>query len=100
MYSIKYSQRANADLEDITDYTASTWGAEQAKRYIHEIRQKIQEISEGNAVTQSLDGVSRKISKARANRHLIIFEKKEEVIFVVRILHETMDIPRHIHYGS
>ncbi len=33
MKSVKYARRANTDLEDITDHTARTWGAKQAKKY-------------------------------------------------------------------
>lgn len=96
MLSIKYSRRANADLEDITDYTARTWGAQQAKKYIREIKAKIQDIAKGDAITHSLDGVEGKLFQVRASRHLIICEEKLGVLFVVRILHVSMDIPRHV----
>lgn len=96
MQSVRYSRRAKADLEDITDYTARTWGAEQAKTYIRAIRVKIQEIAKGDVVTQRLDGANGRIFKARVNRHLIIYEETAEVVSILRILHESMDVPRHI----
>jgi len=96
MHSVRYSRRANADLEDITDYTARTWGAEQAKTYIRAIRTKIQEIAKGDVVAQRLDGINGRMFKARVNRHLIIYEETAEVVSILRILHESMDIPRHI----
>lgn len=33
MKSIKYARRANADLKDMTDYTARIWGAQQEKKH-------------------------------------------------------------------
>lgn len=96
MRSVRYSRRANADLEDITDYTAHTWGAEQAKTYIRAIRAKIHEIANGDAITQSLDVMNPNLFKARVNRHLIIYEETAEMVSILRILHESMDIPRHI----
>lgn len=96
MRSVRYSLRANADLEDITDYTARTWGAEQAKTYIRDIRTRIHEIAKGDAVTQRLDVMNPNLFKARVNRHLIIYEETAEVVSILRILHESMDIPRHI----
>jgi len=96
MTSIKYARRANADLENITDYTARTWGAAQAKKYNRDIRAKIVEIANGEADIQSLNVSSVGLFKARINRHLIIFEQTDEQILIVRVLHEAMDIPRHI----
>ena len=55
MKSIKYAGRANADLEDITEYTAKNWGAKQAKKYIKSIRSKIQSIAEGSEHLLSLN---------------------------------------------
>ena len=100
MKSIKYARRANADLEDITDFTAHTWGAKQAKKYIKSIRSKIQSIAEGSEHLQSLNVERENIYQARVNRHLIILEQGENEIRIIRILHEAMDIPRQIKLDS
>jgi Plasmid stabilization system protein len=47
MKTVKYARRAISDLEDITDYTARTWGADQAKAYNKDVRAKISEIVSG-----------------------------------------------------
>ena len=96
MKFIKYARRANADLEDITDYTARTWGAAQAKKYNRDIRGKIVELANGEASIQSMNVSKVGLYKTRVNRHLIIFEQTDEQILIVRVLHEAMDIPRHI----
>lgn len=93
--SVKYARRASADLEDITDYTAQTWGAEQAKNYTKDLRAKIKEIVKGEASIQPMDVGRAAMFKARVNRHLIIFEQTDDHILIIRILHEAMDIPRH-----
>lgn len=96
MKSVKYARRASADLNGITDYTAQTWGAEQAKKYNKDIRAKIQEIVTGEASIQSMNVGRAGMFKARVNRHLIIFEQTDAHILIVRILHEAMDIPCQI----
>ena len=96
MKSIKYARRANADLENITDYTAHTWGAAQAKKYNRDIRAKIVEIANGEASIQPMSVGKAGLFKAHVNRHFIIFEQTDEQILIVRVLHEAMDIPRHI----
>jgi len=96
MKSIKYARRANADLEGITDYTARTWGAQQAKNYIREIRTQIAAIANGDAVYQPLQVALAGMFKCRVNRHLIVFEQTNDQVRIVRILHEAMDVPRHM----
>jgi Plasmid stabilization system protein len=96
MKSIKYARRARADLEDIIDYTARTWGADQAKRYTRDIRVQIERIASDDVITQPLRVARSGMFKSRINRHLIIFEQRDDHILIVRILHEAMDIPRQI----
>lgn len=96
MKSIKYARRANADLEDITDYTARTWGADQAKRYIRDIRTQIERMASGDAIAQPLQVARDGLFKCRVNRHFIVFEQTDDCILIVRVLHEAMDISRHI----
>lgn len=100
MKSIKYARRANADLENITDYTAKTWGAKQAKKYIQSIRLKIRNIAQGSEHLQPLSVDRADIYQARVNRHLIILEMNDTEIRIVRILHEAMDVPRHLKLDS
>lgn len=96
MRSIKYARRAITDLEEITDYTAQNWGSKQAKTYIRGIRTRIEEIARGEAVAQPMDGVNDKLFKLRVQRHMIIYEETSQAVFILRILHEAMDVPRHI----
>lgn len=96
MKSVRYARRANADLEDITDYTARTWGAQQAKKYIQEIRAQIEGIAKGDVIAQPLQVARAGMFKCLVNRHLIVFEQTNDQIRIVRILHEAMDVPRQI----
>ena len=96
MKHIRYSQRAAGDLESIADYTGSNWGAEKAKQYLSEIRRHIKELAKGDAFYQPLPVSRSNIFKSKVNRHFVIFELAENQVSVLRILHEAMDIPRHI----
>ena len=96
MTSIKYARRANAALEDITDYTARPWGADQAKSYIRHIRVQIERMASSDTIAQPLQVARDGLFKCRVNRHFIVFEQTDDCILMVRVLHEAMDIPRHI----
>jgi len=61
------SPRAQADLDEIWDYTAERWGVDQAE-----------------------------IFKYPAGSHVIFYRKVHADIDIVRILHGRMDFERHL----
>lgn len=96
MKHIRYTRRAVGDLESIADYTGGNWGAAKAKQYLSEIRSHIADIADDKAFYQPLPVSRANIFKSKVNRHFVIFELAENQVSVLRILHEAMDIPRHI----
>lgn len=96
MKVVQYSKKSLADLENIIDYTAQMWGANQAKVYLKDIRDKIHQIANGDAIVQVLHIPRSGILKVRVNRHIVIFESTNSTVKIIRILHESMDIPQHL----
>ena len=96
MKHVQYSKKSLEDLENITDYTAQMWGANQAKVYLKDIRDKIHQIANGDAIVQVLHIPRPGMLKVRLNRHLIIFQSTDDTERIIRILHESMDIPQHL----
>ena len=96
MKVVQYSKKSLDDLEDIIDYTAQMWGAKQAKVYLKDIRDKVHQIANGDAIVQVLHIPRSGILKVRVNRHLIISESTNSTVKIIRILHESMDIPQHL----
>ena len=96
MKVVQYSKKSLDDLEDIIDYTAQMWGAKQAKVYLKDIRDKVHQIANGDAIVQVLQIPRSGILKVRVNRHIVIFESTNSTVKIIRILHESMDIPQHL----
>ena len=96
MKHVQYSKKSQEDLENITDYTAQMWGTNQAKVYLKDIRDKIHQIANGDAIVQVLHIPRPGMLKVRLNRHLIIFQSTDDTERIIRILHESMDIPQHL----
>lgn len=88
--------KAQQDLSDIWDYTAKQWGAAQAENYIRGIWRVIQEqLTDFNA-SQEAGYIRPGYRKALSGSHLIFFKPTAAGITVVRILHQSMDLPRHL----
>lgn len=84
---------ARIDLAGIWDYTADNWGEAQAEHYIRQIEGALTAAAEGSPLVRGLDDVWR----IRSGNHLCIFRKlPDDEIEVIRVLHERMDIDRHL----
>ncbi len=83
------SPAARRDIIDIWLYTADRWGVDQADEYTAQIEEDLRKAASGLRIAQSIDG----LSKIRSVHHLCIFSKEDDAsIWVVRILHERMDV--------
>ena len=91
-----YTPAAQADLDTIWEYTVSTWGVTQAKRYIRSIESAGKAIAAGQKMTQSADYIHPGYRKASVGRHTLYLVTQSEQITVVRILHQRMDVDNQI----
>ncbi len=86
MKTLAFIPLAIADIEGIWDYSAETWGPDQADRYTDEIR----------------DGTGRLVDimpgylKYTTGSHIIYFKVQMDRLEVVRILHSKQDVERHL----
>lgn len=89
------SPMAEEDLEHIWTYTAREWSVEQAETYTNEIINMFEDIAAGRQ-----DGrpalVRAGYLKTLIGRHAIYFQDRGDVIAIIRILHQSMDVERHL----
>jgi len=86
---------AQADLEDIWSYTALRWSAEQAESYHAAIIATFEGLAAGNKQGRSSD-VRDGYFKYAVGSHLVFYRRSETIIDIVRILHQRMDVTRHL----
>ncbi len=94
--SYRLSRRAELDLEDIFDHTVTHWSFEQANRYISDIRAALAGLVEGIKIGRKRPDVAKGYLCYLVGAHLIIYRVEDEIVRVVRVLHASMDIPRHL----
>ncbi len=88
------SPRAQADLDEIWDYTERNWGREQAKTYIRLIGGVIQTVASSPTRGKTCDHIREGYRKYPAGSHMIFFRLTDGGIDVIRILHRRMDFDR------
>ncbi|MEO7078687.1 MAG: type II toxin-antitoxin system RelE/ParE family toxin [Rhodococcus sp. (in: high G+C Gram-positive bacteria)] len=94
------SPSARVDLEQIWDYTCDRWGDDQAEKYVREIQRAIERVVANPEIGRACDEVRPGYRKHAVGTHTLYYRIAGidviDVIDVVRILHQRMDIDRHL----
>ena len=94
----KISKEASKDIENIWLYTFETWSAEQADRYYNLIMDEIEHIARNPQSGKDYSHVRKGYLRTRVKSHFIFYKlnPKENLIEIVRILHQQMDIEERL----
>ncbi len=96
MTRVVLSPAALADLGDIWDYTAEHWGVEQADHYVGDIRKACEGLAGGTRISRPVT-VRAGYRKSLVGSHTLFFKTNErDEIVIVRVLHQRMDVERHL----
>ena len=90
------SEKALGDLEDIWSFTASKWSVDQADRYYNLIIDEIDYICKNITSGKSMAHVREGYRATKVKSHLIFYKIADDIVQIVRILHERMDVNNRI----
>jgi toxin ParE1/3/4 len=91
MNSFSVSRAARADLKNIAAYTQNTWGAEQRKTYLKGLDTAFHFLAKNPHGGTRCDYIVSGLRKHRHESHTIFYENRPDCIFIVRVLHKSMD---------
>jgi len=91
----KFTERAEGDLASIIDYTLETWGAGQAVKYINGLEGLAASLAQTPDLGKAREDLHKGLFVFPYERHLLFYRKERHGITIVRILHDSMDTPRH-----
>jgi len=93
--SLVFLPAAEADIEEIWDYSADRWGEDQADRYTDDIRDLCKALARGDKSGRPID-VRAGLLKCRMASHMIYFRSDAGRIVVIRVLHGAQDVERNL----
>lgn len=96
MKTLVFSPKAEADIDEIYDYTEEHWGFEKAEAYIFDLRDACRMIAEGRRSGKVITGLKRDYLALSFNSHVIIYLGGDDRIAIIRILHQRMNVRRHL----
>lgn len=93
--SYRLSLQALEDLKSIWKYTKHKWSEAQAEKYTNNLIDRLENLDDKKSKTINTQFGTYFLTNSE--KHYIIFKWiDDEIYFVVRILHQQMDIKRHI----
>ncbi len=103
-WTIRLSATAEADYEEILRWTASRFGNAQAVSYAELLAASLARLERGPSIAgarqrDEIGAGVRTLHIGRRGRHIILFRtgsERDRTIDVLRILHDAMDLARHV----
>jgi toxin ParE1/3/4 len=95
MLKIRLSETAESDLEAIWRYTFSTWGLNQAQKYIGLIEHSLHLLLDNPDLGQARPDIKEGYRSLPVEKHLIFYQIGERYIDIVAIVHVRMDLKNH-----
>jgi len=97
---LTYRPEALAELDEIAAYTRSTWGGQQAKRYIGALAADITALRTSARHYPLFDQVYPDLRRKRSAMHHIYFLALDDRVEIVRIMHVQRDPGRFLKVGN
>lgn len=97
MASYRLTNKATEDLTRIWNYTVDTWSENQADHYFHLLLDSCQDLADGRVAGKQYEGICTGLLGKKAGKHIIFYRiVNRNVVEIVRILHERMNLKKHI----
>jgi toxin ParE1/3/4 len=92
--SYRVSRLARNDISAIYTYTVRTWPGEQANKYQALIMEAFNRLADGTKMgrTAAIEGYL----SLRVGSHSIFYREVDSIILIDRVLHQAMDVERHL----
>ncbi len=96
MKRIVVSDAARADLQNIADYTEREWGTTHKTKYLTAIRKRFILLRQRPEIGAERGDIAAGYRSLIVGRHVIFYRAEGEGVIIVRILHQRMDVKRHL----
>jgi len=91
----RLSRLAAADLEEIAEYTIEHFGIDQARRYRDGLKTCFDQLAENPTLGREVEQLVCGLHRFEHQSHVVFYKSEPENLLIVRVLHSSMDVPRH-----
>ncbi len=94
--TLKLTDRAHYDLQEIEDYSFQRWGRKTANRYLEDIQTALSLLQENPELLRHKSDISTHFKFYRVREHFLVCAKLKDMLLVLTIKHGEMDLPHRI----
>jgi len=94
--TVKLTDRAHYDLQEIENYSVQRWGRKTADRYLEDIQTALSLLQETPDLLRRKSDISSHFKFYRVREHFLVCTKLKNVLLVLTIKHGQMDLPHRI----
>ena len=101
-HEYRLSVYAEKDLVGIFDYTLETWGETQFQRYHRLLNQALESLCQDpdHPRSKKREELFRDCKSLAVGRHVVLYRGRDDmVVEIARVLHQSMELERHIPEG-
>ena len=96
MAAYRLTPKAADDLDGIYEYTITNFGLGQARDYLNGLHRRFGDLAERPALGRGVDRLAPELRRYPYRSHVVFYMLENEGVLIVRVLHESMDAPRHL----
>ena len=94
--TIVLSRRALRDILNIEEYSVTQWGEKVAGEYLDQIEAGLQRIAASPELLREDPEIATCLRFYRVQKHLLICDVVGRSVYVLAVIHCSMDVPRRI----
>ena len=94
VYSLSW--KAVADLAGIHEYSLSRFGLRQAQSYLNGLHECFQDLAQHPMLGRNAGRIKKGLRRYEYRSHVVFYVPRDDDMFIVRVLHESMDVRRHL----
>ncbi|WP_420722477.1 type II toxin-antitoxin system RelE/ParE family toxin [Hwanghaeella sp. LZ110] len=99
MPSYRVTKKAQSDIREIGLYTQQQWGKEQRRAYLQGMEARFERLADSPLLAAERGEFDPPVRIHPYEKHLIVYTAQEDGILIVRVLHESMDVPAQLSSG-
>jgi len=96
MADYELSNRADEDLSEVYVFSHRRFGESHADAYLQALEERFLMLAEQPHLGRRIDHIHKGYFRFEYASHSIFYKLKKNGIFVVRVLHQSMDPDRHV----
>lgn len=90
------SRKADADIQEIASYSVRNWSLARAEAYILRLHEAFQRLAESPHLGRNIDELRKGYFRYEHESHVVFYKHSGRGILIVRVLHKSMDVKRHL----